>query len=197
MSAIVFMALFAPLIAPHSPIDQTLRDKPCRRPGWRAAATNTCSAPMRSAATSWSRLIYGARSACSSPCWRSVSAAASASIIGVVAGYVGGAVDNIPMRPVDAAFTFPGDPVRAAARRHHGAGPRHAGDRRQPDPVGELRPRHPRRGPGLRQRDFVASPGSRGCSAARIMLTPSCPTWSTPSWCWRPSISASSSPRRR
>ena len=36
-------------------------------------------------------------------------------IVGVVAGYVGGAVDNILMRLVDAAFTFlsyPNQPIR-------------------------------------------------------------------------------------
>ena len=52
ISVIVIMALFAPLLAPYSPIDQTLRDK-LLPPAWmRAARTSTSSAPTPSAATS-------------------------------------------------------------------------------------------------------------------------------------------------
>ena len=52
ITVMVVMALFAPLLAPYSPIDQTLRDK-LLPPFWmRAAATSTCSAPTRSGATS-------------------------------------------------------------------------------------------------------------------------------------------------
>ena len=52
IAMIVVMAVFAPLLAPYSPIDQTLRDK-LLPPAWmRAAATSTSSAPTPSAATS-------------------------------------------------------------------------------------------------------------------------------------------------
>ena len=53
-----------------------------------------------------------------------------------------------PDAPGRRRLHLPGHPVRAAARRHHGPGPGHAGDRHQPAPVGELRARHPRRGAG-------------------------------------------------
>ena len=46
------MALFAPLLAPYSPIDQTLRDK-LMPPVWmEGGSTSTFSAPTRSAAMS-------------------------------------------------------------------------------------------------------------------------------------------------
>ena len=46
------MALFAPLLAPYSPIDQTLRDK-LLPPFWLdGGSTSTSSAPTRSGATS-------------------------------------------------------------------------------------------------------------------------------------------------
>ena len=118
--------------------------------------------------------------------------------IGIVAGYVGGAVDSILMRLVDAAFTFPAILFALLLAVTMGQG------------LGTLviaislllwaSFARVIRGEvlALRQRDFVALAKVRGCSSLRIMRRTSCPTCSTPSWCWSRSTSASSSsPRRR
>ena len=56
---------------------------------------------------------FRSRSACSA----SSSPARSASLLGLIAGYVGGAVDGLIMRIADVQLTFPADPDRAAGQR--------------------------------------------------------------------------------
>src|SRR5882672_12836074 len=59
--AIVVMALFAPLLAPHSPIDQTLRDK-LLPPAWLAGGSDKYFLGTDAFGRDiLSRLIYGAR----------------------------------------------------------------------------------------------------------------------------------------
>ncbi|HEV7547366.1 MAG TPA: dipeptide ABC transporter permease DppC, partial [Reyranella sp.] len=61
ISAIVIMALFAPLLAPYSPIDQTLRDK-LLPPAWLAGGSDKYFLGTDAFGRDiLSRLIYGAR----------------------------------------------------------------------------------------------------------------------------------------
>ena len=102
----VFVAVFAPLLAPHSPRDQNL-----------AALQGTCC-PGPSLAhwlglddlgrDEFSRIIYGARY---SLLVGVVSVAVGLSIglvLGAVAGFMGGVVDTVIMRIVDVMLAIPG-----------------------------------------------------------------------------------------
>src|SRR6185295_5749995 len=61
ISVIVVMALFAPLLAPHSPIDQTLRDK-LLPPAWMMGGSDKYLLGTDAFGRDvLSRLIYGAR----------------------------------------------------------------------------------------------------------------------------------------
>jgi peptide/nickel transport system permease protein len=171
ISVIVFMAVFAPLIAPYSPIDQTLRDK-LLPPFWVTGGSDKYLLGTDAFGRDvLSRLIYGARVSLLVALLALSVGGGVGLIVGVVAGYVGGAVDNILMRMVDAAFTFPAILFALLLAVTMGQG------------MGTLviavslilwaSFARVIRGEVLvlRQRDFVALAKVRGCSAARIMLT--------------------------
>jgi peptide/nickel transport system permease protein len=103
----VIMAVFAPLLAPWSPIDQTLRDK-LLPPFWveggnwsHVLGTDAFGRDLLS------RLIYGARVSLTVAALALTVGGGIGLAVGIVAGYVGGVVDTLLMRLVDAAFTFP------------------------------------------------------------------------------------------
>ncbi len=170
------MALFAPLLAPYSPIDQTLRDK-LIPPFWvdgggidHVLGTDAFGRDMLS------RLIYGARvslivAALALIAGGGIGGGGVSMVIGIVSGYFGGAVDNALMRLVDAAFTFPAILFALLLAVTMGQG------------LGTLvlaislllwaSFARVIRGEvlSLKQRDFVALAKVRGCSSARIMLT--------------------------
>src|SRR5215204_3472876 len=156
ITVMLAMALFAPLLAPYSPIDQTLRDK-LIPPFWvEGGDMRYLLGTDAFGRDILSRLIYGARVRL---------------MVGIVAGYFGGAVDNLLMRLVDAAFTFPailfalllavtmgqgfGTLVLAISLLLWASFARVI--------RGEVL--------ALKQRDFVALAKVRGCSSGRIMLT--------------------------
>src|SRR5215470_5075114 len=92
IATMLCMAIFAPLLAPYSPIDQTLRDK-LLPPFWmEGGSTKYILGTDAFGRDILSRLIYGAR----------VSL-----IVAALALTVGGVLESILMRLVDAAFTFP------------------------------------------------------------------------------------------
>ena len=167
----VFMAVFAPLLAPHSPIDQTLRDK-LLPPAWIDGGTmKYIFGTDGFGRDTLSRLIYGARVSLIIALLALLAGGGVGLLIGIVAGYVGGAVDNVLMRLVDAAFTFPAILFALLLSVTMGQGlttlvtaislllwASFARIIR-----GEVL--------ALKQRDFVALAKVRGCSASRIMLT--------------------------
>jgi len=171
ISIIVVMALFAPLLAPYSPIDQTLRDK-LLPPVWLEGGS-----PRYILGTDafgrdiLSRLIYGARVSLLVAVLALTAGGGVGLLVGIVSGYVGGTVDNILMRLVDAAFTFPAILFALLLAVTMGQGlttlviaislllwASFARVIR-----GEVL--------SVKQRDFVALARVRGCSPARIMLT--------------------------
>jgi peptide/nickel transport system permease protein len=171
ISAIVIMAVFAPLLAPHSPIDQTLRDK-LLPPVWLEGGKDKYLLGTDAFGRDvLSRLIYGARVSLIVALLALTAGGGIGLLIGIVAGYVGGAVDSILMRLVDAAFTFPAILFALLLAVTMGQG------------LGTLVTAislllwasfaRVIRGEvlSLRQRDFVALAKVRGCSAPRIMLT--------------------------
>ena len=171
IAIMVSMALFAPFLAPYSPIDQTLRDK-LIPPFWvdgggidHVLGTDAFGRDMLS------RLIYGARVSLMVAALALTAGGGVGLVIGIVSGYFGGAVDNALMRLVDAAFTFPAILFALLLAVTMGQG------------LGTLvlaislllwaSFARVIRGEvlSLKQRDFVALAKVRGCSSARIMLT--------------------------
>jgi len=165
------MAIFAPLLAPYSPIDQTLRDK-LLPPFW--VEGGSMQYPFGTDAFGrdiLSRLIYGARVSLLVAALALTAGGGVGLTIGIIAGYFGGVVDNILMRLVDAAFTFPAILFALLLAVTMGQG------------LGTLvlaislllwaSFARVIRGEvlTLKQRDFVALAKVRGCSPLRIMLT--------------------------
>ena len=171
IAIIVVMAVFAPYLAPYSPIDQTLRDK-LLPPAWvdggnmkYILGTDTFGRDILS------RLIFGARVSLIVAALALTAGGGVGLVIGIVAGYIGGAVDTVLMRLVDAAFTFPAILFALLLAVTMGQGlstlvlaislllwASFARIIR-----GEVL--------ALKQRDFVALARVRGCSPARIMAT--------------------------
>src|SRR5882762_9826464 len=169
--AIVVMAIFAPLLAPYSPIDQTLRDK-LLPPAWLMGGSDKYLLGTDAFGRDiLSRLIYGARVSLLVAVLALTAGGGVGLAVGIVAGYLGGAIDSVLMRVVDAAFTFPAILFALLLAVTMGQG------------LGTLiiaislllwaSFARVIRGEvlSLRQRDFVALARVRGCSAPRIMLT--------------------------
>jgi peptide/nickel transport system permease protein len=101
ITALCFLAIFAPVLAPHSPYHQDLH-RVLAAPSWvHWLGTDNLGRDL------FSRLLYGARV---SLFVGIVSAAVSAMlgmILGMVAGFKGGAIDAIIMRVTDAFLCFP------------------------------------------------------------------------------------------
>jgi peptide/nickel transport system permease protein len=171
IAIMVSMALFAPLLAPYSPIDQTLRDK-LIPPFWvDGGSVSYILGTDAFGRDMLSRLIYGARVSLIVAALALTAGGGVGLLIGIVAGYFGGAVDNVLMRLVDAAFTFPAILFALLLAVTMGQG------------LGTLvlaislllwaSFARVIRGEvlSLKQRDFIALAKVRGCSSGRIMLT--------------------------
>ena len=171
IASIVLMALLAPQLAPNSPLDQTLRDKllpPFWMDGGDAKYVLGTDAFGRDIL---SRLIYGARVSLVVALLALTAGAGVGLLIGIVSGYLGGVVDTILMRLVDAAFTFPAIlfALLLAVTMGQGLGTLVIA-------IGLLLwASFARIIRGevlvLKQRDFVALAKVRGCSTPRIMFT--------------------------
>lgn len=171
IATMIVMAVLAPLLAPHDPINQTLKDK-LLPPMWLEGGM-----PKYVLGTDafgrdiLSRLIYGARVSLIVALLALIAGGGVGLLVGVLAGYLGGWVENLLMRLVDAAFTFPAILFALLLSVTMGQGmmtliiaislllwASFARIIR-----GEVL--------ALKQRDFVALAKVRGCSATRIMLT--------------------------
>jgi peptide/nickel transport system permease protein len=171
ITVVALMAVLAPLLAPHDPITQTLRDKllpPFWADGGEAKYLLGTDAFGRDIL---SRLIYGARVSLIVALLALTVGGGIGLTIGIVAGYLGGFVETVLMRLVDAAFTFPAIlfALLLAVTMGQGLGTlvlaislllwaSFARIIR-----GEVL--------ALKQRDFVALAKVRGCSTLRIMAT--------------------------
>jgi len=171
IATMVFMAVFAPLLAPHSPIDQTLRDK-LLPPFWlEGGSFKYVLGTDAFGRDILSRLIYGARISLLVALLALTAGGGVGLVVGIVAGYLGGVIESILMRLVDAAFAFPAILFALLLAVTLGQG------------LGTLviaislllwaSFARVIRGEvlALKQRDFVALAKVRGCSEPRIMLT--------------------------
>lgn len=98
----LFLALAAPLVAPHDPLaqDSSIRLSPIGTAGYPLGTDGNGRDIL-------SRLIYGSRTALLVATVPVLAAAAIGLLAGLVAGYRGGWVDAVLMRIADVLFAFP------------------------------------------------------------------------------------------
>jgi len=109
-SIIVLMmlgAIFAPVLATHSPTEQSLPDK-LLPPAWQEGGSmkNLLGTDVLGRDV-WSRLLYGARVSLTVVAAALLAGGGVGLALGILAGYTGGRVDSFIMRVVDATLTFP------------------------------------------------------------------------------------------
>jgi peptide/nickel transport system permease protein len=100
--ALIFMSIFAPLLAPYDPITQSLatRLQPPLTPGhW--MGTDDFGRDI------WSRILFGSRITLYIVLLVIITAPVIGLIIGTVSGYFGGWVDSVLMRITDIFLAFP------------------------------------------------------------------------------------------
>ena len=167
----LFVAVFAPVIAPHSPIDQTLADK-LIPPFWEEGGTTKYLLGTDVFGRDvLSRLLYGARVSMIVSALALLVGGGVGLVIGIVSGYVGGRLDNLLMRIVDAALAFPAILFALLLAVTMGQGLRTIviaislllWARFARVVRGEVL--------AVKQRDFIALAKVHGCSPARIMVT--------------------------
>jgi peptide/nickel transport system permease protein len=99
--AIVIVALAAPLIAPHDPLDQSVRNR---------LDPPSADYPLGrddKGRDIYSRVIYGTRIALQVGIFSVLLGGALGTAIGVLAGYFGGKIDTALMRLTDVLLSFP------------------------------------------------------------------------------------------
>jgi peptide/nickel transport system permease protein len=99
--AIVFMALFAGLIAPYNPLEQNYARSMEGPSADHWLGTDSFGRDMLS------RIIYGARIALIVGILAVLLAMAIGVTLGLISGYYGGIIDTIIMRVMDGLFAFP------------------------------------------------------------------------------------------
>jgi peptide/nickel transport system permease protein len=107
IAAMVFVAVFAPVLTPHSPTEQALADK-LIPPVWQEdgnlkylLGTDLFGRDLLT------RLFYGARVSLTVAAAALLAGGGVGLIIGILSGYVGGRLDSLLMRAVDATLAFP------------------------------------------------------------------------------------------
>jgi peptide/nickel transport system permease protein len=170
IAVMVVVAVFAPLIATHSPTEQSLPDK-LKPPAWQegGSATHLLGTDLLGRDL-FSRLVYGARVSLTVAAFALLSGGLIGLAVGIIAGYLGGRVDSILMRVVDATLTFPTILIALLLAVSLGAGLRTIviaitviiWARFARVVRGEVL--------GVRGRDFVSLARVHGCSSPRIML---------------------------
>ena len=107
IATIVLVALLAPLLAPHDPIEQSLT-RATLPPFWQARGSlETPLGTDQFGRDVFSRILYGARISLSIGVLAALLGAAVGVTAGVFAGYYRGKVDAVVMRVVDLNLAFP------------------------------------------------------------------------------------------
>jgi len=99
--AVVGAAMLAPLVAPSDPLKQNLSDAFAAPSERHPLGTDDLGRDVLT------RLLYGARLSLGAACLAVAIAALSGVPVGLMAGYAGGALDDLLMRLVDAVQAFP------------------------------------------------------------------------------------------
>lgn len=108
MAALLFMAVAAPLIAPHSPTAQDLRAR-LKPPVWSEDGSRQHLLGTDNLGRDvFSRVIYGSRVSLMVGALVVLIAGTFGTVLGLIAGYRGGRTDNFIMRWIDTQVAFPG-----------------------------------------------------------------------------------------
>ena len=106
IAVMVIMAVFAPFLAPYSPIDQSLPDK-LLPPFWiEGGSTKYLLGTDAFGRDMLSRLIYGARVSLLVALLALTAGGGVGLVIGIVAGYFGGRIDWLISRAVTCGCLF-------------------------------------------------------------------------------------------
>jgi peptide/nickel transport system permease protein len=169
IAVLVVVAVFAPLIATHSPTEQSLPDK-LKPPAWQEGGSreHLLGTDMLGRDL-FSRLVYGARVSLTVAAFALLSGGLIGLAVGIVAGYASGKTDSFLMRVVDATLTFPTILIALLLAVSLGAGLRTIviaitviiWARFARVVRGEVL--------GVKTRDFVSLARVHGCSHVRIM----------------------------
>src|SRR3989475_7789678 len=107
IAVLILVAVLAPLIAPHSPTEQSLPDK-LRPPAWQeGGSTKHLLGTDVLGRDVLSRLIYGARVSLIVAAAALLAGGGVGLVVGGVSGYLGGPTGSVLLRVVDPTLTFP------------------------------------------------------------------------------------------
>jgi len=107
IAAMAFVAVFAPFLTPHSPTEQSLPDK-LIPPAWQEGGS--LKYPLGTdlfGRDLLTRLLYGARVSLVVAATTLLAGGGVGLVIGILSGYIGGRLDSLLMRAVDATLAFP------------------------------------------------------------------------------------------
>jgi len=112
VSLLVLLALFAPLFAPHDPVEQfrdglTLDGQPVPSTLLTGAGSKFLLGTDANGRDLLSRILYGARISLTVGVLANLLAVSLGVLVGVIAGYLGGWVETILMRFTDIMMAFP------------------------------------------------------------------------------------------
>lgn len=104
---LLFVAVFAPVLAPYDPYDVTQR----AAKGLSPSGKHLLGTSITTGQDSFSMLLYGARVSLAVGLTTGLLIAVFGSVLGVISGYMGGIVDMILMRLVDIMIVIPTLPL--------------------------------------------------------------------------------------
>lgn len=104
---LLFVAVFAPVLAPYDPYDVTQR----AAKGLSPSGKHLLGTSITTGQDSFSMLLYGARVSLAVGVTTGLLIAVFGSVLGVISGYIGGIVDMILMRLVDIMIVIPTLPL--------------------------------------------------------------------------------------
>ncbi len=104
---LILVAVFAPIIAPYDPYDVSQRSEK----GLSPSREHLLGTSISTGQDIFSMLVYGTRVSLIVGVTSGVCIAIVGSILGVMAGYIGGAVDSVIMRTVDVMLVIPTLPL--------------------------------------------------------------------------------------
>jgi peptide/nickel transport system permease protein len=97
----ITVALLAPVVAPYNPLKQNLNNTLARPDRTHLMGTDNVGRDV------FSRMVYGTRVSLVAGFGSVVIAVLVGGLLGLLAGYAGGRVDNLVMRMMDAVLSFP------------------------------------------------------------------------------------------
>jgi peptide/nickel transport system permease protein len=108
MLGLVFITLFAPLIAPYDPIEQHMLERRLPPAFMEGGSTKYILGTDHLGRDILSRMIYGGRVSLSVSLLAIMITAGIGTVMGIASGYIGGRTDGFLMRLTDIAMSFPG-----------------------------------------------------------------------------------------